>query len=252
MAQARALDEWQAMREYWALRASAVYRGEGVPHGDGQLVLVLPGLFGNDVYLHTVRDWLLRIGYRPLLSSLQWNVGCPKRLIGEIEKSLERRLRDHDGEIAIVGHSRGGLFAKVMAVRLAPRVRKLVVVGSPLGGMLKAGRAGLERFAAGHTGTDESPIAPPYVVQAGRAMTRLLDRDCNTPLCGCDYIEDLLAPLPAGLKVTSIYSTSDPIVAPSASVVAGADNIEVEGTHNGLMFNRHVYPRIAKALADRL
>ena len=75
------LDEAAALREYWALRLDPVYRGRGVPRGDGKPVLVLPGLFGNDFYLTPIRAWLGRIGYTPRVSTLAINAGCPERLL---------------------------------------------------------------------------------------------------------------------------------------------------------------------------
>ena len=82
-----------AWTEFVHLMADPVYYGAGVPRGDGRLVLVLPGLFGNDWYLQPLRSWLNRIGYRAVPSTLTVNAGCPERLTREVEKSLERRVR---------------------------------------------------------------------------------------------------------------------------------------------------------------
>ena len=63
-----------------------------------------------------------------------------------------------------------------------------------------------------------------------------------------EYIDDLLAPIPAPTRVTAIYSTQDPIVAPSACPIDDAENIAITGTHSGLVFNRDAYGHIANAL----
>jgi len=196
-----------------------------------------------------VRDWLARIGYQPIMSSLAWNAGCPRRLLGQVETACAGALYRNKADVAIIGHSRGGLLAKAYAQRLGARATHLIAVGSPLGGMLRAGHAGLAQLADPNA-ADQS-VARRSVVQAGRSVTRLLDPDCDTPVCGCVYIDELLAPMPAHLAVTSIYSRTDSIVPPEASVVEGAHNIEVGGTHAGLMFNREVYPHLAAALAAR-
>ncbi len=47
-----------AWAEFVQLLADPVYYGAGVSRGDGRLVLVLPGLFGNDWYLQPLRVWL--------------------------------------------------------------------------------------------------------------------------------------------------------------------------------------------------
>ena len=47
----------------------------------------------------------------------------------------------------------------------------------------------------------------------------------------------------------SVFSSEDPVVAPGASRVPGAENVEVTGTHSGLVYNRKVYPHLARFLA---
>lgn len=225
-----------------------MWRGHGLTRGNGEPVLLLPGLFGNDLYLHSARDWLRRIGYVPVLSSLSWNAGCPQRLLDQVASAFARKVSEQTEDITIIGHSRGGLLAKGLVARLGPRVARLITVGSPLGGMLRAGREAFSQYTA--TAQPDQSMARRSVVQAGRSITRMLDPDCDPPGCGCDYIDALLAPLPDGLTVTSIYSKTDTIVPWDACVIDGADNIEVGGTHSGLMFNREVYANLAVALAN--
>ena len=49
--------------------------------------------------------------------------------------------------------------------------------------------------------------------------------------------------------MTSVYSKGDGVVRWSGSVIAGADCVEVTGSHVGLIFNRNAYRAIADALA---
>ena len=53
--------ESRALGELAALQIDPVFHGRGVPRGDGRLVLVLPGLFGNDFYLQPLHGWLRRM-----------------------------------------------------------------------------------------------------------------------------------------------------------------------------------------------
>jgi len=53
--------EAQALGELAALHASPVFWGRGVPRGDGRLVVAVPGLFGNDVYLRPLRRAIQRL-----------------------------------------------------------------------------------------------------------------------------------------------------------------------------------------------
>jgi hypothetical protein len=55
------------------------------------------------------------------------------------------------------------------------------------------------------------------------------------------------APAPE-TRVLSIYSREDPIVPPKASIVECARNVEVTGTHSGLVYNSAVYRELARAL----
>ena len=59
------------------LLCDPVFYGAGVPNGDGSPVLLIPGFFAGDWSLSTLARWLSRIGYRPYLSGIDWNVGCP-------------------------------------------------------------------------------------------------------------------------------------------------------------------------------
>lgn len=247
MAQTSTFNEWQATQEYWALREHPVYRGEGVKSGEGRRVLVLPGLFGNDLYLYTLRDWLSRMGYRPMASTILWNAGCPRRLLAEAERPLQAALSNTEDKIAIVGHSRGGLLAKALASRYAERISQIVVLGSPLGGMLQAGPQNMQAYAEAML---QSPSpARRFVFSVGRSASRFLDPDCDSPTCDCEYMKLLFEPLPAHINLTSIYSTEDPIVPPALAHVNQGNNIQVQGTHAGLTFSAEVFPYLAELLA---
>jgi len=240
--------ESRALFEYWSLQVAPVYRGAKVAKGDGKIVLVLPGLFGNDFYLRPLRGWLSRIGYQPHMSMIPVNAGCPKRLLGTTLEKFLPHTEQYDGSIAIIGHSRGGMLGKALMTQLGDRVSHFITLGSPVGAMLRLGKDGLENFANPGNG-DTAHVAHRSVVDAGRMAMRLFDPDCDSPLCGCEYIDDLLAPIPAQTRVTAIYSNDDPVVAPAACLIDHADNIAVSGTHSGLVYNREAYKHIAKALA---
>ncbi len=245
MAELNPLNEARVLEEYWALQRDEVLRGGGIPQGDGRTVVVLPGLFGNDFYLQTVRSWLQRIGYNPLASSILWNVGCADRLLTQVEDVVNTHTT---GDIAIIGHSRGGLLAKALASRLGARVTNLVAVGSPLGGMLAAGRNGMTRYAEL---MQDAGGSRGLLFNASRSVARLIDPECASPLCSCGYMDNLFAPLATSVKVTAIFSATDPIVPAASSVLPFGQNLQVEGTHAGLMFNKDVYRLLIRALGER-
>ena len=233
--------ETLAIGELMHLMGDPVYRGAGVPRGDGRLVLVLPGLFANDLYLHPLRKWLTRIGYRPVRSTLAINVGCPERLCVQIEAELQRQRARHAVPVAIIGHSRGGILARAIAARLQGDASALVLLGSPVGAVLR-----MPSWNAAAMMDD--PPARKRVAEAGNSVRRMIDPDCEVPECGCAFPPDLRRPLHPKTRVVSIYSRDDPIVPAAACPVEGARNVEVGGSHSGLAFNVAVYRELGAAL----
>jgi hypothetical protein len=49
----------------------------------------------------------------------------------------------------------------------------------------------------------------------------------------------------------AIFTRDDPIVRPAACRVPAGENIEITGTHGGLVYNRAALPRLAEFLAQR-
>lgn len=243
--------EGRAWLEYQSLRADPVYHGNGVPRGDGRPVLVLPGLFANDLYLQPLRSWLQRIGYRPVRSMLPVNVGCPERLRSRVERHLATVLSESDQPLAIIGHSRGGMLGKALVSQLGSRCDCFVALGSPLGAILRAGPEGLAAMAAGRSAGSEEAAAR-AVASAGRRAMQILSPRCEFPHCDCRYRDALLAPWPDATRVYALYSVDDPIVPPRASRVDGAVNIELAGSHSGLVVNRHLYRHLGAVLSGRI
>ena len=98
---------------------------------------------------------------------------------------------------------------------------------------------------------ERTGVAAQPVAAAGARALQLLDPDCTVPHCGCPYPEDIRRPLSGATRVLSIYSRDDQVVGPGSCRLAQGTNIEVRGTHSGLVYNREVYPALARFLADR-
>ena len=238
------LGEAQAFAEYAQLTADPVFMGRGIPGGDGHSVLVLPGLFGNDLYLQPLHLWLSRIGYRPVRSSLLSNVGCSERLTVQIERELERHRKMHPGPVSVIGHSRGGILGWAIAQRLSADARHLILLGSPVGALAAAMQRGPFDVSQARQ------YANPATVEASTRVRRAIDPDCDFPACACPFAQQVSRKLPAHIKVTTIASESDPIVPAAAARVEGARNFVGTGTHSGLVVNKNVYPLIARALSE--
>jgi pimeloyl-ACP methyl ester carboxylesterase len=236
------MQEARIADEFARLMRSQVYRGNDLPRGDGRIVLVLPGLFGNDLYLEPTHRWLRRLGYVPVRSSLLVNAGCPQRLNEEVESHLNIQRQTRRGPVAIIGHSRGGILARALAGKLQADASHLILLGAPAAAVTRA----ME-----YRGEAAQVPAGEAVYRAGQRARQLLDPDCSAPECGCAFLTDVRTPLHVSTRVTSIYSNEDPIVPRSACRMPGAANYEITGTHSGLPYNIEALALVAEALAVR-
>jgi triacylglycerol lipase len=224
---------WQL--EAARLLADPVFYGRGVARGDGRPVLLLPGLLAGDYTLAPLAGWLARIGYRPAIAGFLLNVGCSERALQRVARRAWTLRERHSRRVAIVGHSRGGHYARALAVRHPEVVSHAVAVG---GGLVAQQDVSVPTQAA---------------VSAVRAVHRFTTdrrdrRGCLSETCTCGFGNDYRAPLPPGVRLTSIYSREDGVVRWQSCVAPDARCIEVTGSHVGLVYNRAVYRAIADAL----
>jgi len=225
----------------WALEASRllvdpVFAGRDIPHGDGRPVVLMPGFLGGDQTLAVMATWLHRIGYRPQLCGFITNVTCSDRATDRVERRHESIVERHGRRAALIGHSRGGHYARALAARRPDLVSHAISIGADLQGMFGASTPTLKAVAA----------ARAVAQRTGRARSL----QCLTASCQCRFARDFSAPFPAGaVHLTSIYSKGDGVVHWQTQLVPYADCVEVTGSHVGLIFNRKCYRAIASALA---
>ena len=79
---------WQA--EVARLLVDPVWRGAGVPRGDGETVLVVPGVMSGDRSTLLLRKWLRQIGYQPHSAGMELNIDCSARALDKLERRVER------------------------------------------------------------------------------------------------------------------------------------------------------------------
>lgn len=206
--------------------AAAAARGLGdlvadLPPGEGRGVLLVPGFGFGDPSTVPLRRTLTAAGYRVFTSHILFNVRCADDAVADLVPVAERARADNDGRpLLVVGHSRGGMLARGLAVRRPDLVSRVVCLGSPLN----------YEFAF-------YEIPAPLVGLLQRHQHRNPVRrtqQCSTPACTCDYMRAAHRPLPEGIDLVSLYSSSDGIVDWRACVVPGATNIEVSGSHLGM------------------
>ncbi|HLW69742.1 MAG TPA: hypothetical protein VKS22_03880 [Candidatus Binataceae bacterium] len=220
-----------------------VFWGVDVPRGDGRLVVVLPGLFGGDLYLEPLRLWLRRLGYAPVRSTLAINVGCPRRLREQVEAEIVQRMAGTVAPIALIGHSRGGLIAWAIAASMQGRVSHLAVLGSPIGVFRDAVRSGANPAPGSQMGE--------ILARASTFARRLLDPDCDLPACGCAFIADVQGTLNPATALLQVVSRDDRVVPQQAARTDAGETVEVGGGHAGLVYNAEVYRALGRFLAAK-
>jgi triacylglycerol lipase len=225
---------WQL--ELGRLLVDPVFRGAGVPRGDGQPVILLPGLGAGDPTLLVLAAWLRRIGYRPHMCGFVANVSCSDQALDRVEHRLETVHAEYDCRVALIGHSRGGHYARALGHRRPELVSHAISIGAGLRQMLAVSyptQTALRGIRA-------------ILLQTGRTESSR----CLTETCDCAFARDFGAPFPADrVRLTSIYSKQDGVVRWQSALVDGADCVEVTGSHTGLIFNRKTYRVIAQTLA---
>jgi pimeloyl-ACP methyl ester carboxylesterase len=230
---------WRESRvafEHAALQRDPVLRGEGVPRGDGGPVLLIPGFLAGDPSLRIMAGWLKRIGHRPKRARMLLNVDCTTRALERLEESAERLADEHGRPVSIVGQSRGGTMARLLAVRRPELLDRVVCLGSPL----------LDQFAI-------HPLVRVQVTWVGALGTLgvpgLFSRGCGYGTCCADAREQATAPLAPDIDLVSVYSRSDGIVDWRACLDPEARHVEVRASHIGMAVNAEAFRAIADVLA---
>lgn len=191
-----------------------------LPRGEGQPVLVLPGLGAGDFSTRPMRNLLNQLGYRAHAWKLGRNKGLRAGLIDDMIARIDELHERYGQKVSLVGWSLGGIYARELAKAVPKKVRQVVSLGTPFSRSLRASHA-----------------AKAYEWLSG-----------EKPQASVLY--DSL-PVPPPVPTTSIYSRTDGIVAWQASRNAPGkqvENIEVPGSHLGLGHN----PVALYALFDRL
>jgi triacylglycerol lipase len=223
------------LREAAALLRSPVWRGTGVPHGRDLPVLLVPGFLAGDPSLSLMERWLRARGYRTCTSQIRVNVDCTRLAVDRLERRLVE-FTDRTGRpAAIVGQSRGGLFAKLMAARRPDRVSGIVTLGSPL---------------VDHMAINPLVAAQVRLVAAlgSAGLPGLFRDDCLQGGCAGELAEELDRPFPSSVPFLSVYSRTDWVVDWHACLDPDAETVEVDSSHVGM----GVHPRVYALLGQRL
>ncbi|MGB8650507.1 MAG: hypothetical protein WCD35_07575 [Mycobacteriales bacterium] len=216
---------------------SEVLAGQGIPHGDGRPVVLLPPAAAGDWLMPVMLGWLRRIGYTAYRSSIGLHVDCSDRTMARVLPRIEEIAERNGRRVTLVGHSRGGLLSRAIGTARPDLVERVVTLASPLD----------QPFAVTNL-----TLAAAATVARNRLQHRdpaLLTMGCLTESCACTYGRFFRAALrPDGPPLVSLFTRSDGVVRWQSCVLEGARNIEIRGTHVGLLAARNVYTTLAHAL----
>lgn len=193
-------------------------------HGDGQHVLVLPGLMAGDPTTALLRNYLASLGYHPHGWGVGRNIGPTRQIVDAMRGKVEELTEVH-GPISIIGWSLGGLYARQLGRAYPEQVRQVITLASPFRLIHREDTLAtlvFDRYRHLHVGADELDLPEQ---------------------------EHLRDPMP--IPTTAIYSRSDGIVPWQAclnELYGTAENIEVKASHIGMGH----HPAALWAIADRL
>ncbi len=205
--------------EWVRLIRDPVYRGIDLPRGLGRPVILIPGFLAGDWTLSTPYQWLRRIGYRPKMAGVTFNVMYSEVMLRPLIDTLVALNHRTGARASLVGHSRGGVLAKVLAHRKPELVEQVITLGSPL--------------------TDPFDVHPLTMAGVRAAHLYNVFRFGHPASVEMRFMRDLAAP--PKVPTTSIYSRSDGVVNWKACLRPDINAIEVKGSHVGLALNPEVY-----------
>jgi pimeloyl-ACP methyl ester carboxylesterase len=215
--------EGRALLEAATLLPSAIPLFASAPRGDGHHVVVIPPFGAGDAFTTVLRAFLGRLGYEVHKWDRAEVLGLHRLATVALPRITELRQAS-EGRLSIIGHSLGGIYAREVA-RAAPHdIRDVISIGSPFGGDLKSNYVWPMYEAATGTRIDSIP-------------TRFLEQMNEPP----------------SVPATAIFSKSDGVAHWSCCVEQAGpttENIEVVGSHIGLLHNPAVFYVIANRLAQ--
>jgi triacylglycerol lipase len=229
---------WRESRiayETASLLRDPIWQGDGLRSAGGQPVLLIPGFLAGDDSLSFMTRWLRRTGHRTKSAGIRRNVDCSAKTVERLIERAEELAERNGRRVAVIGQSRGGTFARVMAVRRPDLVSGIVTLGSPLTGSFEVHPlVRLNIYAVGALGA--------------LGAKGMFGHHCLWGDCCQSFWDDLEAPFPGDVGFVSVYSKTDGIVKWRSCLDDGAHHVEVNASHIGMAVNAGAYRAIATGL----
>jgi pimeloyl-ACP methyl ester carboxylesterase len=171
-------------------------------------------------------------------SGIARNIDCPDITLARLLEATESAAQTAGGRVHLVGHSFGGTLSRAAATRRPDLIAQVITLASPV----------------------REIIAHPLVTGMARVLQTYLPSPDDVPRrhddhfhsgdCACDTLDALSQPFPHDVARTAIYTRSDGVLQWRTTLDSDSTvNLEVRGTHLGLVVNREVYHALARLLS---
>lgn len=198
--------------------------GQRVPQpvpSDLDPVVLVPGFISGDFSLTVLARSLRRAGHRTFASRIGANLGCTEDMVVRLIQRLTAVVAAEGRKVALVGHSRGGMIAKLAAQRRPDLVTSLVALSAPVTQTLSV---------APHV---RKQLELLFRLQA-RGIPGVISQDCVTGECAARIAEELDQPFPSGLPYLSVYSEVDAIIDWHTCLDPAAELVHAPTSHTGM------------------
>ncbi len=104
---------------------------ETLPQGNGEPVMIIPGLSTNDISTKIVRTFLKFKGF----NAYGWELGFNVRYTEKIEQSIKKRVDElyerHQQKVTLIGWSLGGVTMRIFAQHYPEKIKQVIALGAP-------------------------------------------------------------------------------------------------------------------------
>jgi hypothetical protein len=126
--------------------------------GRGRAVMVIPAFLANDLATLQLRRTLGACGFESYGWAQGLNLGARRSKFERLLRRIDMVAAETRGQVALVGWSLGGLYARELAKRRAAAVSMVVTLGTPFSQSLRANNAWKLYEAINDHDVDHPPV----------------------------------------------------------------------------------------------